>query len=255
MVVVAGLAVCFLVGPIVALAVRAPWGSSWQELTSPEVLEALRLSLFCSTTATAVVVVLGVPLAWVLARVPFRGSRMVRAATTLSMVLPPVVGGVALLAAFGRRGIAGRFLDSWFGVQLPFTTAGVIVAEAFVALPFLVVTLDGAFRTMDRRFEEAAETLGARRWTVFRRVTLPAVAPSFVAGVVLAWARALGEFGATITFAGSFPGRTQTMPLAIYLALETRPGAASILSLVLEVISFGVLVALRDRWAPALVAR
>jgi len=183
---VAALAVCFLVGPIVALAVRAPWGTSWKELSSPEVLEALRLSLFCSTIATVVVVVLGVPLAWVLARVPFPGSRMVRAATTLSMVLPPVVGGVALLAAFGRRGIAGRFLDSWFGVQLPFTTAGVIVAEAFVALPFLVVTLDGAFRTMDRRFEEAAETLGARRWTVFRRVTLPAVAPSFVAGVVLA---------------------------------------------------------------------
>jgi molybdate transport system permease protein len=155
---------------------------------------------------------------------------------------------VALLLAFGRLGVVGRYLDLWFGFTLPFTTLGVIVAEAFVAMPFLVVTVEGAFRSLDRGYEEAAATLGASRFTTFRRVTLALVGPSLVAGSVLCWARALGEFGATITFAGNFPGRTQTMPLAVYLAMESDPDAAIALSLVLLLVSVAVLALLRDRW-------
>jgi molybdate transport system permease protein len=164
------------------------------------------------------------------------------------MVLPPVVGGVALLLAFGRRGIAGRFLDQAFGVHLPFTTAGAIMAEAFVAMPFLVITVEAGLRSMDLRYEEAARTLGAGRWLLLRRVTLPLIAPSLFAGAVLCWARALGEFGATITFAGNFPGTTQTMPLAVYVELETRPEAAIVLSVLMLGVSLAVLVTLRDRW-------
>jgi molybdate transport system permease protein len=167
------------------------------------------------------------------------------------MVLPPVVGGVALLLAFGRRGIAGQFLDQAFGLHLPFTTAGAIIAEAFVAMPFLVITVEAGLRSMDLRYEEAARTLGAGRWLVLRRVTLPLVAPSLFAGAVLCWARALGEFGATITFAGNFPGTTQTMPLAVYVELETRPDAAIVLSLLMLAVSLAVLVTLRDRWLGA----
>jgi molybdate transport system permease protein len=155
---------------------------------------------------------------------------------------------VALLFALGRRGLLGQWLDQFFGVRLPFTVAGVVVAETFVAMPFLVLTVEAGLRGMDRRFEDAARTLGANRWTVLRRVTLPMVAPSLFAGAVLCWARALGEFGATITFAGNFPGRTQTMPLAVYVALETRPEGAIVLSLVMLAVSLIVLVSLRDRW-------
>src|SRR6266511_454881 len=180
--------------------------------------------------------------------------RMVRALVTVPLVLPPVVGGVALLLALGRRGVLGRYLDAWFGVTLPFSTAAVVLAEAFVAMPFLVIAVEGALRGMDRRFEEAAATLGASRWTVFRRVTLPLVAPGIVAGAVLCWTRALGEFGATITFAGNFPGRTQTVPIAVYLALETDPAGAVTLSLVLIAVSVVVLVALRGRWVGGLAA-
>src|ERR1700750_1012927 len=164
------------------------------------------------------------------------------------MVLPPAVGGVALFFALGRRGIVGLYLDRWFDITLPFTTPGVVVAQTFVAMPFLVITVEAALRQFDGRFEDASRSLGARRWYTFRRVTLPAIRPALIAGAVLAWARALGEFGATITFAGNFPGRTQTMPLAIYLANETNPDESIMLSLVLIAISFAVLVALRDRW-------
>jgi molybdate transport system permease protein len=164
------------------------------------------------------------------------------------MVLPPVVGGAALLLAFGRRGLLGQWLYRWFDLRLPFTTAGAILAEAFVAIPFLVLTAEAAFRSLDRRYEDAARTLGASRGTVFLRVTIPLSAPALSAGAVLCWARALGEFGATITFAGNFPGKTQTMPLAVYLALESRPEAAITLSLVLLAVSVIVLVSLRDRW-------
>jgi molybdate transport system permease protein len=195
--------------------------------------------------------VLGVPLAWVLARAEFPGRRLVRALVTVPLVLPPVVGGVALLLVFGRRGLIGSRLDSAFGISLPFTTAGVVVAEAFVAMPFLVISVEGALRGADARYEEAAATLGAGRWTAFRRVTLPLIAPGVAAGAVLCWARALGEFGATITFAGNFPGRTQTMPLAVYLALEQDLDSAIVLSLLLLVVSVGILAALRDKWVAA----
>ncbi|WTS84403.1 molybdate ABC transporter permease subunit [Streptomyces sp. NBC_00487] len=245
------LGLAFLVLPLVALLVRTPWASLPEQLTSAEVWEALRLSLVCATLATAVSLVLGVPLAWLLARVDFPGRGLVRALVTLPLVLPPVVGGVALLMALGRNGVVGRLLDDWFGLTLPFTTTGVVIAEAFVAMPFLVISVEGTLRAADPRYEEAAATLGASRFTAFRRVTLPLIAPGIAAGAVLAWARALGEFGATITFAGNFPGRTQTMPLAVYLALQSDPAAAISLSLVLLAVSVAVLAGLRDRWMTA----
>ncbi|MFN8052501.1 MAG: ABC transporter permease [Acidimicrobiales bacterium] len=251
----ATLAVAFFAVPLAALVVRAPWSSAGKIISEPSVRDALRLSLVCSLSATGVAIVFGTPLAWFLARVSFPGRGLVRTLTTLSMVLPPVVSGVALLLAFGRRGLVGQWLYDAFGIQLPFSTWGVIVAEAFVAMPFLVITLEGAFRSTDRRLEDAAFTLGATRWTTFRRITLPAVGPSLVAGAVLAWARALGEFGATITFAGNFPGTTQTMPLSVYLALETNLDAAILLSLVLVAVSFAILFGLRERWLGALGAR
>jgi len=247
----AAIAVLFLLVPLAALLLRAPWSGLGRILADSQVVDALRLSLLCATAAMGISLVLGVPLAWVMARARWRGIGLLRALVTLPLVLPPVVGGVALLLAFGRQGVLGRPLDALTGITLPFTTAGVIVAETFVAMPFLVITVEGAFRAADRGFEEAAATLGASRLTVFRRVTLPLVAPSLVAGGVLCWARALGEFGATITFAGNFPGRTQTMPLAVYLALESDPDAAIGLSLVMLVVSILVLAGLRDRWLRA----
>ncbi|MGW0883397.1 molybdate ABC transporter permease subunit [Streptomyces sp. NPDC002671] len=242
------LALAFLLLPLVALLIRAPWRSLPDQLTSTEVWQALQLSLVSATAATAVSLVLGVPLAWLLARTDFPGRGLVRALVTLPLVLPPVVGGVALLLALGRNGVVGKWLDSWFGITLPFTTTGVVVAEAFVAMPFLVISVEGTLRAADPRYEEAATTLGASRFTAFRRVTLPLIAPGVAAGAVLAWARALGEFGATITFAGNFPGRTQTMPLAVYLALQNDPEAAISLSLVLLAVSIAVLAGLRERW-------
>jgi molybdate transport system permease protein len=235
--------------PLAGLAQRAPWASIGTDLRQRDALLALRLSLECSLGALAVSIAFGLPLAWVLARRRFPGRALARALVTLPMVVPPVVGGIALLYAFGRRGFAGRWLYAVTGWRLPFTAGGAVVAEAFVAMPFLVVTAEAAFRSMDRRSEEAAATLGASPAYRFRRVTLPAVAPSLAAGAALCWARALGEFGATITFAGNFPGTTQTMPLAIYQDIESgSDGIAVGLSLVLLAVSLVVLVALRDRW-------
>lgn len=244
----AWVAVAFFALPFVGLLWRAPWGSLFDVAGRGSVRTALWLSVRTSLTATALSTVFGVPLAWMLARVDFPGRGAVRALCTLSMVLPPVVGGVALFFSFGRRGLFGQYLDRWFGITLPFTTWGVVVAQTFVAMPFLVLTVEAALRQLDHRYEDAARTLGGSRWYVFRRVTLPTIRPALIAGAVLAWARALGEFGATITFAGNFPGTTQTMPLATYLALETDPDEALIIALVLIGVSFTVLVALRDRW-------
>jgi molybdate transport system permease protein len=238
----------FLVVPLAGLLIRAPWSTLLDQLFSEEVGQALTLSLVCASLATLLCLVLGIPLAWVLARSDLPGRGVLRALVTVPLVLPPVVGGVALLLVLGRRGIVGQYLDRWFDISLPFTTAGVVIAEAFVAMPFLVIAVEGALRGADPRYEEAAATLGASRWLTFRRVTLPAVMPGVVAGTVLCWARALGEFGATITFAGNFPGETTTMPLAVYLALETDPGGAIVLSIVLLILSVTVLVSLRDRW-------
>ena len=241
----------FLVLPLIGLVVRAPWSRLGTLLADPSVLTALRLSLLTATLATAICVLVGVPLAWLLAQPGLPGRALLRALVTVPLVLPPVVGGVALLLVLGRRGLVGQWLDEAFGVSLPFTPAAVVIAEAFVALPFLVLSVEGALRAADRRYEEAAATLGAGRWTVFRRVTLPLIGPGVAAGAVLCWARALGEFGATITFAGNFPGRTQTMPLAVYLALEQDLDAAIVLSLVLLVVSVAILAVLRDRWLGA----
>ncbi|HUF84834.1 MAG TPA: ABC transporter permease [Acidimicrobiia bacterium] len=244
----AGLAlITFFVLPTAGLLERTPWSDVFGLLGEPSAREALRLSLVCSLSATALSVVLGVPLAWMLARAPLPGRAVIRAFVLLPMVLPPVVGGVALLLAFGRRGLAGQWLEQWFDLRLPFTTPGVVLAETFVAMPFLVITVEGALRSLDPRYEDAATTLGAGRLTVLRRITLPMIRPSLIAGAVLTWARALGEFGATITFAGNFEGRTQTMPLAVFIALETNPPAAIALSLVLLAVSVTVLAVVGSR--------
>jgi molybdate transport system permease protein len=244
-------AVTFLALPLAALVVRASWRGVAADLTAPAVLTALRLSLVCSFGALCLSLVFGVPLAWLLARGRFPGRSFVRALVLLPMVLPPVVGGVALLLAFGRSGVAGAWLERLFGITLPFTTMGAMLAETFVAMPFLVITVEAGIRGVKRGYEEAAATLGAGRWQVFRCITLPLIWPSLAAGAALCWARALGEFGATITFAGNLPGTTQTMPLAVYTAMQSDPAAAVTLSLIMIAISLAVLVALRRRWFPS----
>jgi molybdate transport system permease protein len=244
----AAIAVAFFAAALLGLLWRVPWSDAWSRLTDDASLTALRVSLWCSLWAAGLSVLFGVPLAWVLARTTFPGKRLVRALCTLSMVLPPVVGGVALFFAFGRRGLVGQWLYRWFGWQLPFTTTGAIVAQTFVAMPFLVLTVEAALRQLHPRSEQIAATLGASPWYTLRTVTLPAVRPALAAGAVLSWARALGEFGATITFAGNFPGTTRTVPLAVYLSLETDPQQALVLATVLVVVSFAVLAGLRDRW-------
>lgn len=243
---VVGLALFVL--PLAGLVLRVPWRDLAGLLTSEVIVDALRLSAVTSTAATVIATVLGVPVAWVLARVEFPGRSLVRGLVLLPLVLPPVVGGAALLFAFGRRGPFGEPLYRLTGLVLPFSVAGVVLAVTFVSMPFLIVTVEGALRSLDPRFEGAAASLGAGRWTVFRRVTLPMVGPSLLSGMVLTWARALGEFGATVTFAGNLAGRTQTLPLAVFVQLEADRDAALALSLVMVVISLVVLVALRDRW-------
>lgn len=238
----------FLVLPLTGLLVRAPWSTMGDRVTEPEVLTALWLSLSTATVATVVSLLLGVPLAWLLARAEFPGRRLVRALVTVPLVIPPVVGGVALLLVLGRNGVLGRHLDTWFGITVPFTPVAVVLAQVFVAMPFLVISVEGALRGSDRRYEEAAATLGAGRVAVFAHVTLPLVLPGIGAGAALCWARALGEFGATITFAGNFPGTTQTMPLAVYVAMQRDPEAAIVLSLVLLLVCVVVLATLRERW-------
>jgi len=242
------LAVAFLGLPLAGLLQRASWSTLWAYLTSEQSLEALRLSLVTSLAAAAVAVLLGTPLAWILARTEVPGRSVIRGLVLLPMVVPPVVGGVALLSAFSLRSPIGGWLHDVFGLQLTFSTAGAVLAAAFVAMPFLVLTVEGALRGMDERYERVAAGLGADRFTVFRRVTLPMIGPSLAAGAVLAWARALGEFGATITFAGNVAGRTRTLPLAVYLELESDPQAAVALSVALLAVSLAVLVVLRDRW-------
>jgi molybdate transport system permease protein len=252
MVVLGLIGLAFFVLPLVGLLGRVPWSNLGDLLSSDVVIDALRLSAVASISATAISLVLGIPLAWLLARVEFPGRSLVRGIVTLPLVLPPVVGGAALLFALGRRGLVGEPIAELTGLVLPFSTWGVILATTFVAMPFLVITVEGALRNMDERYEGAAATLGAGRWTVLRRVTLPMIAPSLVAGAVLTWARAFGEFGATITFAGNLQGRTQTLPLAVFVALESERDTAVAISLVMVLVSLVVLIALRDRWWRAL---
>lgn len=238
----------FFALPLVALLQQAAWSDLWGHLATEAAREALRLSLLTSVGAALLSVLFGTPLAWVLARADVPGRSVIRSLVLLPMVLPPVVGGVSLLSAFSLSSPIGRWLHDTAGIQLTFSPWGTVLAATFVAMPFFVLTAEGAFRAMDERYEHAAASLGADRFTVFRRVTVPMVAPSLVAGVVLAWARALGEFGATITFAGNIGGRTRTLPLAIYLALEGDRAVAVSLSIVLLTTSLVVLVVLRDRW-------
>ena len=249
----AALALCLLLLPLVALIVRAPWSTLPALLAEPTVVQALGLSLGTASISTVVCLLLGIPLALVLARSmqwPAVPRRLLRALITVPLVLPPVVGGVALLLLLGRRGLIGQ----WLRFSIPFTPAAVVIAQVFVSMPFLVIAVEGALRASDRRFEVAAATLGASRFTVFRRITLPLVAPGIASGALLCFTRSLGEFGATITFAGSFPGTTQTLPISTYLLLQTDPNAAIALSLVLMVVSVVVLLALRDRWVPGVVS-
>jgi len=254
--VLAGVGLALLVLPLVALVVRAPWGELPALLASEAVLQALALSLGTAAVSTVACLVLGIPLAVLLAHAEHGAAvprRLLRAAITIPMVLPPVIGGIALLLLLGRRGLLGQWLAE-VGIALPFTTPAVVIAQTFVAMPFLVFAVEGALRSADRRSEAAADSLGASRAQVFRLVTLPLVAPGVAAGAVLCFTRALGEFGATITFAGSFPGVTRTLPIASYLAMNSDPDTAIALALVLLAVSLVVLLALRDRWLPG-VAR
>ena len=243
-------AAIFFLLPLIGLLWRTPWAQLLEQLAGDTIVEALLLSLQCSFAAALVSALLGLPLAAWLAQGRSRRQSLVRVLVTLPMVLPPVVGGVALLLAFGRNGIVGAGIEHWLGFSLPFTRFGVIVAETYVAMPFFVLTVEAGLRSLDPRFADAAATLGASPWRVFRTVTLPMIAPSIKAGLLVAWARALGEFGATITFAGNLAGETRTMPLAVYGALETSPDAAIVLSLLLVAVSGGVLFALRRQWFP-----
>ncbi len=247
-VVLAAIAVVFFLLPLIGLLARTPWSDLVSLLASEVVADALVLSAIASFAAVTISTVVGVPLAWVLARVDFRGRALVRGLVLLPLVLPPVVGGAALLFALGRRGVVGEPLYEATGLVLPFSIWGVVIAVTFVSMPFLVLTVEGALRNVDVRFEGAAASLGAGGWTVFRRVTLPMIGPSLAAGMVLTWARAIGEFGATVTFAGNLAGETQTLPLAVFVALETNRDTATALSLLMVAISLTVLVLLRDRW-------
>ncbi|MFF9348844.1 ABC transporter permease [Streptomyces sp. NPDC014734] len=242
------LAVAFLLMPLIGILARTSWSDLGTHLTAPGVTQALRLSLLVSFWALGLSLLLGVPLAWLLARVDFPGKALVRSLVLLPMVLPPTVGGVALLLGFGRRGLLGPWLEDTFGITLPFHTSGAVVAATFVAMPFLVISLEGALAGLRPSYEETAASLGASPLRVFLTVTLPMVAPGLAAGAALTWARALGEFGATITFAGNLPGTTQTLPLQVYLLLQESPEAATSVSLLLLAIAMTVLVALRGRW-------
>jgi molybdate transport system permease protein len=235
--------------PVAGLGLRTDWVRLPELLFSDAALAALRLSLVTATTSTLLCILFGGPLAVVLARARLPGLNLLRSVVLLPLVLPPVVGGLALLFLLGRTGLVGRQLDVWFGVTIPFTTAAVILAQTFVAMPFLVVSLEGTLRVAGRRYEAVAATLGASPALAFRRVTVPLVLPGLTSGAVLAFARCLGEFGATVAFAGSLQGTTQTLPLLVYLDREVDVDAAVALSLLLVVVSVVVIAVARPRIA------
>lgn len=234
--VVAAVGALLVVLPLAAMAARVDWANFWTLITSESSVAALLLSLRTSAVSTLLCLVLGVPLALVLARARFVGRDLLRSLVLIPLVLPPVVGGIALLYTFGRRGLLGESLEV-AGIQIAFSTTAVVLAQTFVALPFLVISLEGAVRTAGTRYDVVAATLGARPTTVLFRVTLPLVWPGLLSGTVLSFARCLGEFGATITFAGSLQGVTRTLPLEIYLQRETDPDAAVALSFVLVAVA------------------
>jgi molybdate transport system permease protein len=233
--------------PVIGLILRADWARMPELLLSESALAALRLSLETAGISTALCIVFGGPLAVVLARGRLPGLRWLRPIVLLPLVLPPVVGGLALLFLLGRLGLLGRVIDTWFGVTIPFTTAAVVLAQTFVALPFLVVSLEGALRTAGDQYEAVAATLGASPWLAFRRVTVPLVLPGLLSGAILAFARCMGEFGATIAFAGSLQGVTRTLPLLVYLERETDTDAAIALSLLIVVVAVAVIAVARPR--------
>ena len=245
-------AALFLALPVLGLVIRAPWSAMGERLSRPGVGDALRLSALCATASTLAALALGIPLGWLLANDRVPGRSLLRAIVLVPLLLPPLVSGIGLLSVLGRRGMAGRWLDRWFGFTLPFSTTGVIVAVTFVAMPFVVITMESGFRSVDRRLLGAAATMGAGPGPATRTITLPLVAPSLAASAALAWARSLGEFGATVTFAGNLPDRTQTLPLATFLALETDLDQAILLSMLLLGPTVVVLALLRNRWRPAL---
>ena len=247
---IAAVALLVFVAPLVGLLIEAPWRDLGGLLLTPATLDALWLSVRCSLVSAALCVALGLPLATWLAYGDGPLRRAARVVTALPMVLPPVVGGIALLLAFGPTGVVGAPLGEWFGVELPFRSSAVVLATTYVAMPFFVLTVESGLRSFDHRYVDAATTLGASPWRAFATVTLPMIAPSLRAGLLVAWARALGEFGATITFAGSFQGRTRTLPLAVYHALETQPAAAIALSVLLLSVSAAVLFLSRRTWSP-----
>lgn len=244
-------AVLFLLVPLVGLVLRSPWQDLPALLNDPVALDALRISLVTSAAAMLLCLVFGLPLAWLLSRVEFRGRSLLRALVTVPLVLPPVVAGVALLAALGRNGVVGGPLYDWFGTTVPFTTVAVVLAHTFVALPFFVISVEGSLRAGAQEYDVVAAVLGASRWRTFSRITVPMALPGIAAGMVLGFARSLGEFGATITFAGNYPGSTQTMPLLTYVELNRDPETAYALSLIMLVVCLVILALLRERWIGA----
>lgn len=249
------LGVLLLALPLIALLARASWGTLWADITSPVAVDALRLSLVTGLAATALCLVLGLPLALLIARSGPRTSAILRAVVAVPLVLPPMVGGVALLFLLGRTSPLGRLVADWFGTGIPFTPAAVVLAQAFVALPFLVLAVEGTIRSAGSRYERTAATLGASPAVVLWRVTLPLATPGIVAGVILCFARAIGEFGATALFAGNAPGVTQTMPLAIYTAFNgAGTGRETAVALSILLLGCAVLVLLLVRaWRPGAV--
>lgn len=244
----AAIGVLFLLLPTLALVIRTPWSRLGAIYRDQHVWTALRLSVESSLYATAVSLLLGVPLAWMLARLRVPGIGLARAVVTTPLVLPPVIGGVALFNAFGRNGLLGHPIHSVLGRDLPFSFTGIVLAQIFVAMPFLVITVEGAFRIADRGVEEAAATLGASRSRIFLRVTVPLVVPAIVAGSVLCWARALGEFGATLLFGGNVRGTSQTLPTLVLSVFQHDPADAPALALPLMAVALIVLAGLRDKW-------
>ena len=244
-------AVLFLLVPLVGLVLRSPWQDLPSLLSDPVALDALRISLLTSAAAMLLCLVFGLPLAWLLSRVEFRGRALLRALVTVPLVLPPVVAGVALLAALGRNGVVGAPLHDWFGTTVPFTTLAVVLAHTFVAMPFFVISVEGSLRAGGQQYDVVAAVLGASRWRTFTRVTVPMALPGIAAGMVLGFARSLGEFGATITFAGNYPGTTLTMPLLTYVELNRDPETAYALSLIMLVVCLVILALLRERWIGA----
>ncbi len=242
------LAAAFLAVPLVALVLDTPWGGFLDQLREPDVLDALGLTALTSAATVGLCLVFGTPLAWLLARLHFPGRSLLRAMVTLPLVLPPVVAGVALVTALGRNGLVGSVLRDLTGLTVPYTTLAVVIAHTFVALPFYVLAVEGALRAAGDGYDAVAASLGATRWHTFRRVTIPLAWPGIAAGAALAWARSLGEFGATITFAGNYPGTTQTMPSLIYSRLQGDLEVAKTLSMILLIVSIAILAGLRNRW-------